>query len=148
MTDTAAVRMRVRDLRVDVTAGEESILRGVNFELKAGEVFALVGESGSGKSVTSLAAMRLLPEALKITAGAVDVAGQDLFDLPEADMRSVRGRRVGSDIADWPPHITGLPRRTEDSPPYLRPMLEVGRLVLQAPSVDCTVPARPYDRGS
>ena len=94
MTDTAAVRMRVRDLRVDVTAGEESILRGVNFELKAGEVFALVGESGSGKSVTSLAAMRLLPEALKITAGAVDVAGQDLFDLPEADMRSVRGRRV------------------------------------------------------
>ena len=94
MTDTAAVRMRVRDLRVDVTAGEEAILRGVSFELKAGEVFALVGESGSGKSVTSLAAMRLLPEALKITAGAVDVAGQDLFDLPEADMRSVRGRRV------------------------------------------------------
>ena len=86
--------MQVRDLRVEVVETGAEILKGVSFELHAGEIFALVGESGSGKSVTSLAAMRLLPNALRITGGAVQVAGQDLFDLSEANMQTVRGQRV------------------------------------------------------
>ena len=52
------------------------------------------GAGISDKSVTSLAAMRLLPDALQITSGAVMVDGQDLFELPESRMQSVRGRRV------------------------------------------------------
>lgn len=86
--------MRIRDLRVVSVASGEEILRGVNIELQPGKIFALVGESGSGKSVTSLAAMRLLPAALQITAGAVEVAGQNLFALSEARMTAVRGQRV------------------------------------------------------
>ena len=95
-TDNAAgsVLMRVSDLCVEVVNSGEPILKRVSFELKAGEIFALVGESGSGKSVTSLAAMRLLPEALAITAGEVSVEGQDLFALPESRMQSIRGRQV------------------------------------------------------
>jgi peptide/nickel transport system ATP-binding protein len=88
------VRLEVQDLRVELAETGEQILKGVNVQLRAGEIFALVGESGSGKSVTSLAAMRLLPEALHITTGAVMVGGQDLFELPEAKMQEVRGRRV------------------------------------------------------
>lgn len=94
MSVTQEIRMRVQDLRVVVAQSGEQILKGVSFELKAGEVFALVGESGSGKSVTSMAAMRLLPEALVITGGAVAVGDQDLFDLSESRMQTVRGRRV------------------------------------------------------
>ncbi len=86
--------MQVRDLCVEVVESGEPILKGVSIELRAGEIIALVGESGSGKSVTSLAAMRLLPNALRITGGAVSVGGEDLFALAEAQMQRVRGERV------------------------------------------------------
>ena len=86
--------MQVQDLRVQVSATSAEIIKSVSFDLHPGKIFALVGESGSGKSVTSLAVMRLLPAALTITSGAVRLCGQDLFDLPEAEMQSVRGERV------------------------------------------------------
>ena len=94
MSTQADIRMRVQDLRVRLADGGDEILKGVSFELQAGRIFALVGESGSGKSVTSMAAMRLLPDALLISNGAVEVSGQDLFDLSESRMQTVRGRRV------------------------------------------------------
>ncbi|MAL93789.1 MAG: ABC transporter ATP-binding protein [Haliea sp.] len=86
--------LAIRDLEVIVAESGEAILKGVSLELQAGKIFALVGESGSGKSVTSLASMRLLPEALRITAGQVFLGQEDLFNLPEARMQEVRGRRV------------------------------------------------------
>ncbi|HCD55463.1 MAG TPA: ABC transporter ATP-binding protein, partial [Halieaceae bacterium] len=67
--------LQVRDLTVTLADTGTAIVKGVSFELQAGKVFALVGESGSGKSVTSLAAMRLLPDALRISGGSVEVAG-------------------------------------------------------------------------
>lgn len=89
-----SVCMRVSDLTVVLAENGEAIVKNVSFELRAGHIFALVGESGSGKSVTSLAAMRLLPDALKISAGSVDVEGTDLFALSEARMQEIRGRKV------------------------------------------------------
>lgn len=88
------VCLQVRDLTVTLAETGQAIVKGISFELRAGKIFALVGESGSGKSVTSLAAMRLLPDALRITSGSVEVAGSDLFALSEARMQEVRGRRV------------------------------------------------------
>ncbi|GAB6034215.1 ABC transporter ATP-binding protein [Galenea microaerophila] len=73
---------------------QTTLLKGISFEIQRGEVFALVGESGSGKSLTSLAIMRLLPEALKVTAGKVLLEGQDLLQLTEADMQHLRGNRM------------------------------------------------------
>jgi peptide/nickel transport system ATP-binding protein len=86
--------MRVNDLEVTLAGSDLKIIKGISFELQAGKIFALVGESGSGKSVTSMATMRLLPDALKITAGSVEAMGQDLFSLPESRMQDVRGRKV------------------------------------------------------
>ena len=94
MSRATGIAMRVTDLSVALVETGESIIKGVSLDLHPGKIFALVGESGSGKSVTSLAAMRLLPQALAITGGAVQVAGEDLFDLSEAQMQRVRGRQV------------------------------------------------------
>ena len=46
--------------------------------IRQGETVCLVGESGSGKSVTSLAIMGLLPEALKVATGTIALEGRDL----------------------------------------------------------------------
>lgn len=88
------MRMRIADLEVTLAGTDTRIIKNVSFELESGKIFALVGESGSGKSVTSMAAMRLLPDALKITSGSVEAMGQDLFALPESRMQEVRGHKV------------------------------------------------------
>ena len=87
-------RLTVENLEVSLRGSGERILKGVSLEVQAGEIFALVGESGSGKSVTSLAVMRLLPDALQVTDGNVSMPETDLFSLTEKDMQTVRGRRV------------------------------------------------------
>jgi peptide/nickel transport system ATP-binding protein len=79
---------------LDARAGTVHAVDGLDFELRKGECFALVGESGSGKSMTALSLLRLLPDAGRIAGGRVLLGEQDLFALPEAAMRSVRGRRV------------------------------------------------------
>src|SRR5690606_16219388 len=63
--------------------------------IEHGQTFALVGESGCGKSVTALALLRLLPEAGRITGGAVSLGQLDLNRLPEFRMRAVRGGQIG-----------------------------------------------------
>jgi peptide/nickel transport system ATP-binding protein len=68
-------------------------VRDVSFSLSAGEVLGLVGESGSGKSVTSLAIMRLLPPQAGI-AGSILFQGEDLLQVSEEKMRSLRGAQI------------------------------------------------------
>jgi peptide/nickel transport system ATP-binding protein len=93
----SAAALRVRDLRVDIASerGIASAVKRLSLAISRGETFALVGESGCGKSMTALALLRLLPDAGRIVAGQVDLAGEDLTRLPEYAMRSVRGGRIG-----------------------------------------------------
>jgi len=84
-------------LQVDglsVTVGDSTLINQITFEIQSAEIFALVGESGSGKSLTSLAIMRLLPEALTVSTGEIKLNQQDLFALPEFQMQKVRGKQV------------------------------------------------------
>jgi ABC-type dipeptide/oligopeptide/nickel transport system ATPase component len=66
----------------------------LSFSIQPGKTLGLVGESGSGKSVTALAILRLLQPPGKVTAGRVLFEGRDLLQLPESEMRSVRGGRI------------------------------------------------------
>jgi ABC-type microcin C transport system duplicated ATPase subunit YejF len=90
--ETSQTVLSVKNLHVN--AGSLELVKGVSFDIKQGEIFALVGESGSGKSLTSLSIMRLLPEVLTITSGSVVFGRQKIFELTETQMNSVRGKKI------------------------------------------------------
>ena len=87
--------LRVADL--SVTFRQEGIearaVRGVSFEVGAGETVALVGESGSGKSVTALSTVGLLPLSAEVT-GSVQYGAQQMVGAPERELRRVRGNDI------------------------------------------------------
>lgn len=67
----------------------------VSFDLHRGETLGLVGESGSGKSVTALSILRLVPDPPgKIVGGKILFEGRNLLELPEKEMRKIRGNRI------------------------------------------------------
>jgi len=67
----------------------------ISFTLEKGKTFALLGESGCGKSMTALSLLRLNPHPVsRIVAGKIELAGQDLLALSEAEMEHIRGRRI------------------------------------------------------
>ena len=70
------------------------VVDGISFSISAGETFALLGESGCGKSMTALSLMRLLPDGVMHAGGAAQMEGTGLFDLPEREMRGVRGGKM------------------------------------------------------
>jgi len=77
---------------------EEGLVKavdGVDFDVKAGEVLGIVGESGCGKSVTSLSIMRLIQTPPgEIAGGQIIFGGEDILELPEEEMRHIRGNRI------------------------------------------------------
>ena len=72
----------------------------VSFTLNKGETIGIVGESGSGKSVTSLSAMRLIPNPPGIISGGEIIFHQkdgtttDLLKISEEQMRKFRGNEI------------------------------------------------------
>ncbi|MBM3605410.1 MAG: ABC transporter ATP-binding protein [Alphaproteobacteria bacterium] len=94
--DAAPVVLQARDLTVTLpdTPGNPAVLKSIDVTIRAGETVCLVGESGSGKSVTSLAVMGLLPQALKVSGGTIALQGRDLLPLSQAQMRELRAARV------------------------------------------------------
>jgi oligopeptide/dipeptide ABC transporter ATP-binding protein len=77
--------LRVTDLQVHDARGLEAV-RGVSFDVRAGETLGLVGESGCGKSTTILEIMGLEPPM----GGSLQVLGSDVATLTRADRKRIR----------------------------------------------------------
>ena len=91
--------LSVQDLHVTfhVLRGTEwtavAASRGVNFEVKKGEILGIVGESGSGKSVSTTAIPGLLPQNAECT-GHIYYKGTDLLSLSQKELRNYRGQKI------------------------------------------------------
>ncbi|MFO1104741.1 MAG: ABC transporter ATP-binding protein [Amaricoccus sp.] len=87
--------LSVRDLSIGFSQGGQrsEAVRGVSFDLSAGETLAIVGESGSGKSVTALSTVRLLPENAEVR-GQIQYRGTDMTTADARTLRRVRGNDI------------------------------------------------------
>jgi Fe-S cluster assembly ATP-binding protein len=92
--------LKIENLHASVDGNE--ILRGIDLEIRAGEVHAIMGPNGSGKS--TLARVLAGNEAYEVTAGEVLFEGQDLLDMdPE-----VRAREGVFMAFQYPVEIPGV----------------------------------------
>ena len=91
--------------------GARDILRGIEVEVKRGEVLAVVGSSGAGKSTL----VHLIPRFFDVTAGRLLIDGHDVRDVTLASLRSQVGivtqetvlfnDTVRNNIAYGQPHV-------------------------------------------
>jgi peptide/nickel transport system ATP-binding protein len=89
--------LEVRNLHTYLNSGGRVVkaVDDVSFSIPKGETFCLVGESGSGKSITALSVIRLLPQGIAThPAGEILFRGQDLLQVKEDTLRSIRGAQI------------------------------------------------------
>jgi Fe-S cluster assembly ATP-binding protein len=73
--------LKINNLQARI--GEKEILRGLNLEIKAGEVHAIMGPNGSGKS--TLASVLAGRETYEVTGGTVEFNGKNLLEFSPED---------------------------------------------------------------
>lgn len=89
--------LQVKDLKTSFATpdGRFNAVNGVSFDLDKGQSLGIIGESGSGKSVTALSIMRLIQKpAGRIESGEILFNGKNVLDIPQSDMRKVRGKHM------------------------------------------------------
>ncbi|MCF2871445.1 ABC transporter ATP-binding protein [Octadecabacter sp. G9-8] len=88
--------LKIRGLKIDGRSDEtwNPIIKGVDMDLKKGEVLGLIGESGAGKSTIGLAAMGYTRDGVRISEGTVEFDGIDLVTASAAVKRNLLGKRI------------------------------------------------------
>ncbi len=94
MTDDILLKMR--GVKIDGKTGDDwlPIIKGIDLDLRRGEVLGLIGESGAGKSTMGLAAMGYVRAGCRISGGSVQFDGMELTKASEAKRRALRGKRI------------------------------------------------------
>lgn len=94
--------LSVRELAVTFAHRGRAVpaVRGVSFDIAAGECVALVGESGSGKSVTACSLLGVAGHDADVRAERLTWRDTDLLRLTERQWRGIRGRRIALVLQD------------------------------------------------
>lgn len=101
MPDQSQPILSVKNMSVQfpTLSGVVTAVKNVSFNVGREKV-GIIGESGSGKSTTGRAIMRLQPATAKVVADEMRFEDVDLVRASEADMRSIRGRRISMILQD------------------------------------------------
>ncbi len=94
--------LQVKNLIVEFPTrhGTLRALDDISFDIAPGEILGVVGESGAGKSLTGASIIGLLEPPGRIASGEILLEGQRIDRLDHAQMRSIRGRRIGAIFQD------------------------------------------------
>jgi peptide/nickel transport system ATP-binding protein len=95
--------LNIKDLSIHYLTedGDVRAVNSIDLELDAGETLGLVGETGAGKTTTALGIMRLVPNPPgEVTSGKIEFEGRDLMDVPEEEMRMIRGNKISMIFQD------------------------------------------------
>jgi peptide/nickel transport system ATP-binding protein len=94
--------LQVEDLSIAFATrrGVVTAVEGLSFDIAEGEVLGVVGESGAGKSLTGAAIIGLLEPPGGISGGRILFDGRRIDNLPQSEMRRLRGKEIGAIFQD------------------------------------------------
>lgn len=94
--------IKIKDLKTTFYSKNNKIeaVRGVNIEIKSGEILGVVGESGSGKSVLMKSVIGILPENAKIDSGEIYFEEKNILNLSSREMRKIKGKEIAMIFQD------------------------------------------------
>ncbi len=101
MTTTTPL-LRVQGLRVEIPTRRGLLLAldDISFQIAPGEILGFVGESGAGKSLTGMAILGLLDPPGRVAAGEIRLGERRIDNLPQREMRRIRGKEIGAVFQD------------------------------------------------
>ena len=88
--------VEIRGLKIEGFSDDKwhPIIKGIDLDLKRGEVLGLIGESGAGKSTLGLATMGYTKPGCRISAGTIMFEGKDLATAPQEQLRKMWGSQI------------------------------------------------------
>ncbi|MBQ6481153.1 MAG: ABC transporter ATP-binding protein [Anaerolineaceae bacterium] len=95
--------LSIQNLNVEYTLDGQRIyaVNNASLSLNKGETLGLVGETGAGKTTIAKSICRVLPAASAVVrSGSIVLDGENLFDIPEKKMQSIRGKKVSMIFQD------------------------------------------------
>ena len=116
--------LSIKDLKASIEDGTQ-ILKGINLEVKAGEVHAIMGPNGSGKS--TLSKVIAGHPAYHVDGGSVTLDGKDLLQM-EINERANSGLFIST---QYPTEIPGV-----NNVEFLKMALNSKRVFLEQPEID------------
>ena len=116
--------LSIKDLKASIEDGTQ-ILKGINLEIKAGEVHAIMGPNGSGKS--TLSKVIAGHPAYHVDGGSVTLDGKDLLQM-EINERANSGLFIST---QYPTEIPGV-----NNVEFLKMALNSKRVFLGQPEID------------
>jgi oligopeptide/dipeptide ABC transporter ATP-binding protein len=97
---SAVLSVRGITTEYSTRASRVTAVRGVSFDLAAGEKLGIVGESGAGKSALALSILDLIEPPGRVVAGEVWLNGRKISGLADRAMRRIRGHEISAVFQD------------------------------------------------